>query len=230
MTTTTSVIIPVRNGAQFIAEAVNSVLSQLGTDDRIFVVDDASTDGTRAVLSAISDPRIIVLDGTGRGVSSARNIGLTAACGVFIAFLDHDDTWPAGRHEALVRELLAHPEYDAAFGRIAIRIESDAPSHIRGELLASEILIPLFVWTGLYRKRLLDRVGGFAEDLHIGEDTDLSLRLMEAGMRWSVCDIDAVSYRRHGANVSNDAAAVRAAQVEVIARKLARAKAGRARK
>jgi glycosyltransferase involved in cell wall biosynthesis len=230
MTETTSVIIPVRNGAQFVAEAVDSVLSQLATEDRILVVDDASTDETRAVLAAIGDARIVVLDGDGRGVSSARNIGLAAARSEFVAFLDHDDTWPPGRHAFLFGFLGAHPDYDAVFGRLKVRLESDTPSVIRAQVdrLDNDNLIPLFIWTGLYRKTFLDRVGGFAEDVSLGEDTDFSLRLMEAGMRWRICDVDAISYRRHGRNVSNDHANLRAAQFNVLARKIARARARKA--
>ena len=78
---------PVRNGARFIREGIESALAQLADNDEILVVDDASTDATRAIVATINDPRLRVLDGAGRGVSSARNIGLSASVGEFIAFL-----------------------------------------------------------------------------------------------------------------------------------------------
>ena len=87
----TSVIIPVRNGARFVREAIESALVQLSADDEVIVVDDASDDDTGGVVRQIDDRRIRLLDGTGRGVSSARNIGLAEATGEFVAFLDHDD-------------------------------------------------------------------------------------------------------------------------------------------
>src|SRR5262245_39019456 len=67
----TSVIIPVRNGARFVREAIESALVQLSADDEVIVVDDASDDDTGGVVRQIDDRRIRLLDGTGRGVSSA---------------------------------------------------------------------------------------------------------------------------------------------------------------
>ena len=135
----TSVIIPVRNGERFIAEAVDSVLQQIAPADEIIVVDDASTDGTRLLLAGIQDRRIQAMDGSGRGVSSARNIGLAAATGEFVAFLDHDDLWPARRHAVLLQALQADIKMDCAIGRIRLRVEQDAivlPQipHLEGQL------------------------------------------------------------------------------------------------
>src|ERR1700722_20919914 len=118
MSPKTSVIMPVRNGVRFVEAAIDSALPQLGPDDEIVVVDDASTDSTLSVLARMQDRRIRVLNGAGRGVSSARNIGLAAAAGEFIAFLDHDDLWPPGRHAVLLRALLTDESIDCAIGRL----------------------------------------------------------------------------------------------------------------
>ena len=90
----TSVIIPVRNGERLVGEAIASALAQLGAGDEIVVVDDGSTDRTRAAVEAAADRRVRLVPSGGRGVSAARNVGIAVACGEFIAFLDHDDTWP----------------------------------------------------------------------------------------------------------------------------------------
>ena len=119
----TSVIIPVRDGVRFIEEAVNSALQQLAKNDEIMIVDDASTDGTATALARLSDQRISVLKGSGRGVSSARNIGLAAASGEFVAFLDHDDLWPPRRHTVLLETLLSDDSLDCAVGRVRLRME-----------------------------------------------------------------------------------------------------------
>jgi len=126
MTRRTSVIMPVRNGARFIREGIESALAQLAYNDEIVVVDDASTDATRAIVATINDPRLRVLDGAGRGVSSARNIGLSASVGEFIAFLDHDDLWPPQRHAVLLRALTGVPAFDWAAGGLRLKVERDA--------------------------------------------------------------------------------------------------------
>lgn len=101
-----SVIIPVWNGARFLERAVASAQAQQGLADlQIVVVDDASTDGTVAVLArlAAEDPRILPVYGTqNRGPAGARNAGLDRAAGEWIAVLDADDAYGPGRLARLV--------------------------------------------------------------------------------------------------------------------------------
>src|ERR1700735_1471225 len=116
MSPKTSVIMPVRNGVRFVEAAIDSALPQLGPVDEIVVVTDPSRDSTLSVLARMQDRRIRVLNGAGRGVSSARNIGLAAAAGEFIAFLDHDDLWPEGRHRTMLLAMIGEPQIGAVFG------------------------------------------------------------------------------------------------------------------
>jgi glycosyltransferase involved in cell wall biosynthesis len=92
MSPMTSVIMPVHNGAAHITEAMASALAQLAQTDELIVVDDHSSDRTLSVVAAMAEPRVRVLSTPRRGVSAARNVGLAAARGEFIAFLDHDDS------------------------------------------------------------------------------------------------------------------------------------------
>ena len=89
-----SVIIPAFNRAQTIGRALRSVLAQDFTDFEIIVVDDASRDGLRAALATVSDRRLTVLShAENRGAAAARNTGIKAASGQYVAFLDSDDEW-----------------------------------------------------------------------------------------------------------------------------------------
>jgi glycosyltransferase involved in cell wall biosynthesis len=223
--TSTSVIIPVRNGANFLLDAIESVNLQLDASDEILMVWDDSGDETGPVVKALTDRRIRAIKGPGRGISGGRNVGLAAASGEFIAFLDHDDLWPPGRHSKLLRALVAQPEMDAAFGRMRIRIEpSGVPAawvlnldgrHVPGPNLG----------TGLFRSRILRQIGGFDESLSFGEDVDYFLRLQETGMRVALCEIDGLIYRRHATNCTNDLAAVQQSVFEVLRRKISRRRA-----
>ena len=219
----TSVIIPVHNGERFLGDAMSSVLSQLHESDRLLVVDDGSTDATPAVAAAFRDPRVARLRTSGLGVSAARNLGLAAATGDFVAFLDHDDMWPPSRHEVMTSSLLAHPGIDAAFGRVRVRFEPGAYVPAGAEGLDGRHICEL-VGTALYRRSVLKRIGGFAEDMQVREDADFFLRLSEAGLRPLMCDVDGVIYRRHDSNTSNDEARIMLGVTEVIRRKLARAR------
>ena len=87
-----SVIIPTYNRADLVQEALASVKAQTFRDFEIVVVDDGGTDGTCEVLSAWRETRVLRHPGR-RGVSAARNTGITAARGQWLAFLDSDDLW-----------------------------------------------------------------------------------------------------------------------------------------
>jgi glycosyltransferase involved in cell wall biosynthesis len=90
-----SVIIPAFNRANLIARTIDSVLGQTYPACHVILVDDGSTDGTDAVVAAryAGNPRVRVLREENRGVSAARNAGLAAATGDYVAFLDSDDVW-----------------------------------------------------------------------------------------------------------------------------------------
>jgi len=213
---------PVRNGARYIAEAVGSVLPQLTRDDELIIVDDRSSDETRAVIFRRPDPRLRVLDGSGRGVSSARNIGLAAATGEFIAFLDHDDFWPRDRHAVLLHALSTDVTLDAAFGRIRLRFEPDAINVPHIAVLEGRTGPNSVLGNALFRRRILRLAGAFDEKMRFGEDIDYYVRLTECNYRFASCDVDALVYRRHGANVTCDGAAAIGGMMEVIRRKRVR--------
>lgn len=216
----TSVVIPVRNGSARIAEAVESVLVQLQPHDELIVVDDASCDDTLEKLKPFLS-QIKVVSGPGRGPSTARNLGLATAGGTHIAFLDHDDLWPAGRQAALLEPLGARPDpLLATQGRTLVAAEGAASlgpyAAMHGSYLDWQIM------SMLCPMDLVRQAGGFAEDMRCGEDIDLGLRLLEAGMVVLKVDADAWIYRRHSSNATNDANLIQAGQAEAIRRKLKR--------
>lgn len=88
-----SIVIPAYNVAGYIGETIRSVLCQQVQDWELIVVDDGSTDGTAALVGAVDDARIRLIRQQNSGVSVARNTGISAARGRFIALLDGDDVW-----------------------------------------------------------------------------------------------------------------------------------------
>lgn len=111
-----SVIIPAYNQAEFLDEAVQSILNQTVQDFEILVVNDASTDGTAEIMSRYNDPRIITLTHPeNRGLPSARNTGMAVSRGEFIALLDADDYYHPHKFEAHLHFLRAHPEISVTY-------------------------------------------------------------------------------------------------------------------
>ncbi|HBA66860.1 MAG TPA: hypothetical protein DCZ48_11915, partial [Methylococcaceae bacterium] len=87
-----SVVIPAYNSAEFIADAVNSILKQTRPITEIIIVDDGSTDNTQQIVEALPGP-ITYIKQPNQGPSAARNTGIKTANSEWIAFLDADDQW-----------------------------------------------------------------------------------------------------------------------------------------
>ncbi len=186
-----TVIIPTYNRVGMVIEAVASVLAQTWRDFEVVVVDDASTDGTAAALAECREVRLL-RHSQRRGVSAARNTGIRAARGEWLAFLDSDDLW---RPEKLARQmayLLARPglclcQTDETWVRRGSRVNKPW-SHRKkaGRIflpsLARCVVSPSAV---ILHRRLIEAHGGFDETLPAAEDYDLWLRLtwrLEVGL------------------------------------------------
>ncbi|MCU0921110.1 MAG: glycosyltransferase family 2 protein [Burkholderiaceae bacterium] len=183
---TVTVVVPAYNAAAFVRRAVDSVLSQTWADRELLVVDDGSTDGTLGVLAGYGE-RVRVLTQANAGPAAARNHGLRAARGRYVAYLDADDWWLPAKLERQVALLDGRP--DLGFCSTATRVvtETGAPAgdwpcaDIEGSLLET-----LFVRSAavsgstsgvLARRELLQAAGGFDEALRGFEDPDLWIRL-----------------------------------------------------
>lgn len=176
-----SVIIPVFNTERFIAEAIDSVLLQQGAELDVIVVDDGSTDASAERAMAFDGVRVIERENG--GIGAARNTGLNAATKEFLAFLDADDVWPAGRLQHMFAALASG--VDAVFGEAVEFGESREETPPQPALLAGTLLM---------RREAAARVGAFQEGLHFGEFIDWWARAEEAGLK--VVQIPDVVLRR----------------------------------
>jgi glycosyltransferase involved in cell wall biosynthesis len=221
MTLRQSVILPVRNGADFIEQAIASALQQLAADDEVVVVDNGSTDGTVSIVEALTDPRLRLIAERRPGPAAARNAGLAVANGALISFLDHDDYWPQGRNAGLLAALAADPNADAAYGRLRVLVEPGCDD--QGFAVVDGTFAPAIgLHTYLFRREILDRAGRMDESMPLGSDADYVARLRQAGMKTAIYDGDASVYRRHNSNITLDVAAKRNGLFGVIARNLGR--------
>lgn len=112
---TVSVVMPVYNVERYLAAAIDSVLAQTFTDLELILVDDGSTDGSSALCAAYTDPRVRVIRQANRGLPGARNTGIRAATGAYIAILDSDDLWHPEKLARHVAHLQARPEVGVSY-------------------------------------------------------------------------------------------------------------------
>lgn len=165
-----SVVMPAYNVAPYIAEAVGSVLGQSHRDVELVVVDDGSTDGTRAILEglAASDDRVHVLDQANSGPNAARNLAIGHTTGEFLTFLDGDDVLLPGAYERMVRSLGATGSDFAQASYVRIRDggqEPPAPWIRRAhgkEMLGAAVtdrptmMVNAVQWSKVYRRSFWD--------------------------------------------------------------------------
>ena len=184
-----SVIIPTYNRASLIKRALQSVLDQEYPDLEVIVVDDSSSDNTEEVVKSLHDERIKFIRHTrNKGANAARNTGIRAASGEFIAFQDSDDEWMPGK---LAKQMAAFEQAPADIGVVYTafwRIEGEKKAYTpAGDVLTTngflleELLRRNFITTQsiLIKKECLDKVGLFDETMPRLQDWELLLRLSE---------------------------------------------------
>jgi len=177
-----SVIIPTHNRAEWLPGAVDSVLSQSFSDLEIIVVDDGSEDDTPSALGERMD-RVRYLRQEHAGVAAARNLGMAAARGEFLAFLDSDDRFAPGKIKAQVEFMRAHPQAlishtDEIWYRRG-RFLNQKKKHARPSgyiFIKSLAMCCVGMSTVMARPRFFELAGGFDSSFPCCEDYELWLR------------------------------------------------------
>ena len=179
-----SVIIPTYNRASWVAEAVASVLAQTYRAFEVLVVDDGSTDGTLESLAPVLNQVKVLRLSSRRGVAAARNLGVAAARGEWVAFLDSDDLWLPEKLARQMAFLSRHPDLllcqtEEIWVRRGVRVNPPRSCRKEGGLIFLRSLKRCLVSPSavVLHRRLLKETGGFDENLPAAEDYDLWLRL-----------------------------------------------------
>jgi glycosyltransferase involved in cell wall biosynthesis len=222
-----SVILPVYNGERYLAESIESVLSQTYTAYEIVVVNDGSQDGSMEIVKRyIGSGRIKYVEQTNQGVANARNTGIFHSSGEFIALLDQDDAWLPDKLEKQIDFMDAHPEVALLHARVACIDGEGRPISCRGwiyvgeevhgycaeQLLSGNKIAPLTV---LIRRACLGKVGVFNQSCAPADDWDLWLRI---AVRFPLGFLDSVvaKYRVHDSNESKKKLKLRLGEIQVM--------------
>ena len=217
---------PAYNVAEFIGEALDSVLAQTFSDYEIIVINDGSPD-TEALERALAPymSRIVYLKQDNRGVSAARNTGITAARGSLLAFLDGDDTWLPNYLEIQVARIQEDPAIDVLYPNVLMfggssedgeEFMTICPSNgdvTFERLLSQECNVSN---CSIARRDTIVRVGLFDEELRSVEDFDLWLRVVKHGGRIAYHRDVLANYRRRTGSLTADPIELSQNQIRVF--------------
>ena len=195
-----SIIIPCRNGAAWLGDAIESCLGQSWTRLEIVVVDDASTDGSRDVVRRYRDRGVVALDSPRRGASAARNVGLQHAGGDFIQFLDADDMLDRDKIRTQIECLAVAPVDAIASGAWArFRVHPNeavftAEPVWRDFAAPEEFLVASWLGGGMMAnfawltpRAVLERAGPWDETLSLVDDGEYFCRVLLAASAVLFC-------------------------------------------
>lgn len=196
-----SAIVPVRDGERYIAEALESIVTQSTPPGEVVVVDDGSTDATQTALEPYAR-QLRVVRQEPLGFAAALNRGIATSSGELLAFLDADDVWAPTSLECRLTRLAAADQPEAVFGQITQFVSPElGPAARRRFRFDPEPARAEMLQTMLIRRTALDRVGPLATDYVIGASIDWISRARAARLR--TADVpDVVTQRRiHGSNL-----------------------------
>jgi glycosyltransferase involved in cell wall biosynthesis len=204
-----SCIIPVFNGERYLREALDSIFHQTYRPLEVIVADDGSTDGTAAVVASYGE-QITYLRQPHAGPAAARNLGLSAARGEFVALLDADDLWHPEKLARQMARFQERPELDVCITHVQnfwIPELQEKAARLGNQTLLQPF--PGYVAPAvLARRALFGSVGRFNPDLHHGDLKDWFIRVAEHRAIVEVLP-DILVYRRlHETNMSHSKAAL----------------------
>jgi glycosyltransferase involved in cell wall biosynthesis len=189
-----SVVIPVHNGQRFLGQALDSAFAQGWEPLEVIVIDDGSTDATADIARAHP---VTYLRQDHAGVSAARNAGVAAARGEFVAFLDADDVWHQGSLERRVSHLVENPGVGFVLAHMEIFLEPGTPEpHWWAPGWNSK---PQHgqLQTFVGRREAMAAVGPFDLSFDIGEDVEWLARAKDLGVRGELLPDVCTRYRVH---------------------------------
>lgn len=209
-----SVIIPAYKARRFLPDCLDSIGRQTRLPDEVIVVDDASPEGVEDIVSSYAErpgypPLVLLKHDMNQGQAAARNTGISACSGDWIAFLDHDDIWDPG-HLAQQEQTALASGADLVFcpARLFWDSPGEEPAQIARPYTEAEkqlrpfaLMKNCFIITSscLVRRNSLEQVGGFdpIPDVRAVEDLDCFLKMLRVGAKFVMAQEATLHYRKH---------------------------------
>ena len=196
MSKSVSVIIPVKNGSNYLREAIQSLANQ-DVPVEIIVVDDGSPDDTAKIAASLGCK--VLSHPESKGQVAAKNTGIKEASGDFVLFLDHDDVMREGALKAMCDEIESDPEVSAVQAMVKDFLSPEIGS-MPGTVIRPEPYYGLFTGAILIRRSVFDTIGPFSESIHTGEIIEWSTKMDANGFRIKKIALVSTDRRIHHTN------------------------------
>ena len=197
-----SVIIPIYNSGKYLREAIDSVFTQEHRPLEVVVVDDGSSDDGPEIASSYA-PHVRVISIPHRGHPGARNAGVAASTGDFLAFLDADDLWTPHKLKLQIEAFARNPSLDLVFGHMQNFISLELTEEERAKIKCNSTVLPgLLQGSMLVRRGSFERVGPFPEERKMGDFLDWYGRATLHNLNMQMLPDILVRRRIHLANFS----------------------------
>lgn len=199
-----SVVMVVKNGEDYLPDAIESVLNQTLLPDEIIVVDGHSTDATPQIAQSYSP--VTFIKQSGRGLANARNCGIDDATGELVAFLDSDDIWIREKLQIQAELFNTRPDIQYAYSKLKLFLENG--HHLRNgynrEMIENE-LKGRTPGTLMVKKSLFDKIGKFDPRYTIACDLEWFTRAADYNIPSAFISQSLLLKRLHSNNLSADA-------------------------
>ncbi|MFA5321744.1 MAG: glycosyltransferase family A protein [Smithella sp.] len=196
-----SVIIPVFNAEQYVAEAINSVLSQTYKNIELICVNDKSTDSSLSILESFGNKIIFINNEDNCGTAESRNKGVRLARGEFLAFIDNDDIWESHKLEVQMNQFNNNPDLDVSISYMQCFISPELSEEVKNLRYCPPDPIPGYIPSTILVKRAsVEKAGYFESQWKNGESVAWLFKAKEAGLNFGIVDDVLVQRRIHETN------------------------------
>lgn len=219
---------PAYNASAFIAGAIGSVINQTFTNWELIVINDGSSDETENVVKSFVDARIKLINQVNKGLGAARNNGIEAATGNWIAFLDSDDIWLPNKLQLQYQFIGNSPDVDVFYSN-GYMLSADAPIRLPynlpvaiGKFSGDDMYVKQFignhipVLSACVKQSWCKKVGKQKEELIGSEDWDYWLRLAKQGAVFYGIAERLFVYRIHSGSMSGKVLTQRLSSIIVL--------------
>lgn len=220
-----SVIVPVHNGEQHLAEALDSIFRQSYKHFEVIVINDGSNDASSQVIARY--PEVSTIEQSNEGVTRARNNGIKASNGELVAFLDQDDRWLEDTLSIQVHHHIEEPDIQYTLGQQICFL--DGLTEIPGWFKNQQLETPhtgYLPGTLMVKRELFDTLGMFDPDYPISSDADWFARAKDAGIKNHVIQDVLLERRIHADNQSGQVTTIHTELFKLLKKSINRKNSG----